>query len=121
LKEVALHLKSTLGITQVRVIGNLSQQCRRIGIMPGASGGQSQVSFAEREKPDVLVVGEVHEWETAEYIRDGQLLGNKTSLIILGHSVSEEPGMAWLVDWLQPKVPGMKITHISSGSPFTFL
>lgn len=121
LKDVALHLKSKLGIKQVKVIGNLSKSCTRIGVMPGAAGGQMQVSYIEREKPDVLVVGEVHEWETAEYTRDAQYLGGKTALIILGHSVSEEPGMQWLVDWLQPKLPGMKITHIASGDPFTWL
>jgi putative NIF3 family GTP cyclohydrolase 1 type 2 len=121
LKDLALHLKTTLGIAQVRVIGDLTQKCERIALSPGAAGSESQVAFAEKEKPDVLIVGETREWETAEYIRDSQLLGNKTALIVLGHSVSEEPGMEWLVDWLQPKVPGMKITHIASGNPFTFV
>ena len=75
----------------------------------------------EKEKPDMLIVGEVHEWETAEYIRDARMPGSKTSLIILGHSVSEEPGMQFPVEWLQPKIPGMKITHIASGDPFTWV
>lgn len=121
LQDLAAHLKKSLGISHVKVIGNLTQSCQRIGVIPGAAGGQTQVSFVENEKPDVLVVGEVHEWETAEYIRDAQALGGKTSLIILGHSVSEEPGMAWLVDWLQPKIPGIPIRHIESGDPFTWL
>ena len=73
------------------------------------------------EKPDVLVVGEVHEWETAEYVRDARSLSSKTSLIILGHCMSEEPGMEFLVEWLQPKIPEMKITHILSGDPFTWV
>jgi hypothetical protein len=63
----------------------------------------------------------VHEWETAEYIRDARLMGSKTSLIVLSHSVSEEPGMEYLVEWLQPKVPGLKITHIASNSPFIWV
>jgi putative NIF3 family GTP cyclohydrolase 1 type 2 len=121
LKNIVDHLKSSLGITHVKVIGDMEQVCERIVILPGASGGQMQISFAEKEKPDLLIVGEVHEWETAEYIRDARLLGSKTSLIILGHSVSEEPGMQFLVEWLQPKIPGIKVKHIASGDPFTWV
>jgi putative NIF3 family GTP cyclohydrolase 1 type 2 len=118
LKDLVSHLKSSLQISHLRVIGDLSQSCQRIAIIPGAAGGQAQMSLVEKEKPDVLVVGEVHEWETAEYVRDARLLGSKIALVVLGHSVSEEAGMEWLVEWLQPKIPEIKMTHISSGDPF---
>ncbi|HWB26879.1 MAG TPA: Nif3-like dinuclear metal center hexameric protein [Chitinophagaceae bacterium] len=121
LKDIITHLKSSLGIEHVRVIGNLAQSCKRIVLMPGAAGGQMQMGVVEKQHPDVLIVGEVHEWETAEYIRDSLRLGTKTSLVVLGHSVSEEPGMEWLVEWLQPKVPGLAVTHIASGNPFTWV
>jgi putative NIF3 family GTP cyclohydrolase 1 type 2 len=121
LKEIIHHLKSSLDIDHVRVIGDLSQSCERIALLPGAAGGQMQISIVEKQKPDVLIVGEVHEWETAEYIRDARLMGSKTSLIILGHSVSEEPGMEYLVEWLHPKVPEIKITHVASKSPFIWV
>ena len=121
LKNITQHLKSSLGIDHVRIIGDLSQQCSRIGLIPGAAGGQRQVSFVEKEKPDVLVVGELHEWETAEYIRDAQSFGSKTALIVLGHSVSEEPGMEYLVEWLTPKLGGLKVTNLPSNNPFTWV
>jgi hypothetical protein len=69
----------------------------------------------------LLIVGELNEWETAEYIRDFRYQGGKTSLVVLGHSVSEEPGMQWLLPWLQPKAPGVKITHVPSGDPFNWV
>jgi len=121
LGNLALHLKKQLGIEQVRVIGKLSQPCERVVLLPGASGGQRHISMVEKEKPDVLIVGEVHEWETAEYIRDTQQLGEKTALIVLGHSVSEEPGLQWLQEWLQPRTGGIKVQHIASGNPFIFV
>ncbi|KAA2243567.1 hypothetical protein F0L74_13835 [Chitinophaga agrisoli] len=120
LADIITTLKSSLDITQLRTIGDPAQVCQRIALMPGAAGGQRQIAIVEKEKPDVLIVGEVHEWETAEYIRDSRQLGAKTALIVLGHSQSEEPGMEWLVDWLQPKLQGIKVTHITSGNPFTF-
>ncbi|HEV8282816.1 MAG TPA: Nif3-like dinuclear metal center hexameric protein [Chitinophagaceae bacterium] len=121
LKYIVEHLKTSLGIAQVRVIGDLSQSCSTIALLPGAWGGQKQIATVEKEKPDVLIVGEVHEWETAEYIRDARMLGSKTSLIVLSHSVSEEPGMEWLVEWLQPKLQGIKVKHIASNNPFTMV
>jgi putative NIF3 family GTP cyclohydrolase 1 type 2 len=121
LKNIALQLKSKLGIAHVRVIGDFSKTCEKIVLIPGAAGGQTQVSVAEKFAPDLLIVGELQEWETAEYIRDARSLGRNISLIILGHVESEEPGMEWLVDWLQPKIPAIQVTHIASQSPFTWI
>jgi putative NIF3 family GTP cyclohydrolase 1 type 2 len=121
LQQLVQHLKTSLGIAHLRVIGDLKQNCSRITLLPGAPGGKMQVGFAVSDKPDVLICGEVSEWETAEYIRDAHLLGANISLIILGHALSEEPGMEYFVDWLQPKLTGVKVTHIKSGDPFTWL
>lgn len=121
LLSITKHLKSSLGIDHVRVIGDLKQTCSRIALMPGAASGQSQVSIIEKEKPDIIIVGELREWETAEYIRDARSMGSKTALIVLGHSVSEEPGMEYLESWLQPKLSGIKVTSVPSNSPFTWV
>lgn len=121
LGDLVKHLKAKLGIQKLRVIGDLSQPCSKLAIMPGAAGGQRQVSIAEAEKPDVLIVGETPEWEGVEYARDGRLLGSKMALIVLGHAVSEEPGMEYFVEWLQPKVGGLKVTHVASGDPFQWV
>jgi putative NIF3 family GTP cyclohydrolase 1 type 2 len=121
LQNLVQHLKTSLGISKLRIIGDLSQTCERIALLPGAWGGQRQVSTTEEQKPDVLIVGEIHEWETGEYIRDARSFGSKTSLVILGHCVSEEPGMEYLVEWLTPRLPGVNIKHIASGDPFVFV
>jgi len=112
------HAKKSLGIRQVRFIGNPKQICKRVALSPGAAGGRSQIQLLQKEKPDVLIVGEVSEWETAEYIRDAQSMKLSISLIVLGHAESEEPGMEWLVPWLQPKVADINVTHVPSHYPF---
>ena len=120
-KDLINHLKKALAIAHLRVIGDPMQVCKRISLLPGAAGGQAQMEQAIKEKPDVLIIGEASEWETIEFIRDGKLLGHATALIVLGHANSEEPGMQWVADWLKPLVPGVSITHITSGDPFTWL
>ena len=118
LQEIVAQAKKGLGIRQVRIIGDTKQLCKRIALVPGAAGGTMQIKLLQREKPDVLIVGEVHEWETAEYVRDARAMGSSMSLIVLGHAESEEPGMEWLVPWLQPKVGAIKVSHVASNNPF---
>lgn len=113
-------VKTRLGIPHVKVIGNKSQACSHIVLAPGAAGGTRQIEAIRKEKPDLFICGELNEWETSEYIRDLRYMGLKTSLIVLGHIVSEEPGLEWLVKWLQPQIPNIKVTHIPSNDAFTW-
>ena len=118
LDKLVEHSKKSLGIRQVRYIGDPAQTCKRIALIPGAAGGRAQMQLLMKEKPDVLIVGEVHEWETAEYVRDAQAMGSAMSLIVLGHAESEEPGMEWLVGWLSTRLKDTQVSHIVSGNPF---
>jgi putative NIF3 family GTP cyclohydrolase 1 type 2 len=121
LKDIVQHCKSKLGIEHVRVIGDLSQRCQKIVLSPGAAGGKAQIQTLQREQPDLFICGELQEWETSEYVRDARAMGIQISLIVLGHAVSEEPGLEWLKEWLQPQIGKVKINHISSLNPFTFV
>jgi putative NIF3 family GTP cyclohydrolase 1 type 2 len=120
LREIIAHVKSKLGIKNLRIVGDPDQVCKRVLLMPGASGGRSQIQRLKKEEPDLLICGEVAEWETSEYIRDAMSMGQKRSLVVLGHAQSEEPGMEWLVSWLKPKVAGITVTHVPANNPFTW-
>lgn len=121
LRQIIAHAKAKLGIQTTRVVGDVSQPCQRVLLMPGAAGGRSQITALQQTRPDVLLCGEVSEWETAEYVRDARASGQQLSLVVLGHEMSEDPGMEWLVTWLKDKVPGLPVTHISSGNPFSYV
>lgn len=113
-------LKEKLGIKVLRYIGDEKQVCRKILLIPGAYGGERQISAIGQYNPDVAIVGEVQEWETPEYVRDARASGKSLSLIVLGHIDSEEAGSIYLKDWLNKHVPSVKVTHIPSGNPFNF-
>jgi putative NIF3 family GTP cyclohydrolase 1 type 2 len=118
--EIVRHIRDSLKIPHIRYLGDETSNCSIIALMPGAGGGQRQVKMLIDNKADLLIVGESPEWETPEYIRDSRALGKSVSLIILGHTYSEEPGMEFLVQWLQPKLPGIKITHIAPDATFNW-
>ena len=121
LQSLIQHLKKSLQIQTVRYIGDLSQSCKKILLMPGAYGGRRHIEAIGKEQPDVAVVGEIQEWETAEYVRDARAKGKNLSLVILGHASSEEPGSAFMASWLQENVPGIPVKHIPAGNPLSFL
>lgn len=121
LKELISHLKEKLNIPAVRYIGNPDQSCKRVLLLPGAYGGTRQIQGISEYKPDVLVCGEISEWETAEYVRDARAAGRQLSLVVLGHIASEEPGSEFLAKWLKDKLPAIKTTHIPTGNSLSFM
>jgi putative NIF3 family GTP cyclohydrolase 1 type 2 len=121
LKRLIAHTKARLNISRVRYVGDPLQKCSRVLLMPGAAGGQRQIQAIEKVKPDVLVCGEIQEWETAEYVRDALAKGDNLSLVILGHIASEEPGSEFMLKWLKEKFPAIKATHVMSGNSLSFM
>ena len=90
----------------------------KVALLPGASGEVKQVKFLERDDVEVLVAGEASEWETVEYVRDAVTQGRHKALILLGHEVSEEPGMEYCAKWLQGLFPNIPVEFIKAGTPF---
>lgn len=120
-RDLVAEVKQKLGIPTVRYIGDLSQRFERVLLMPGASGGRNQITTIGREKPDVVICGEISEWETAEYVRDARSKGENLALIVLGHVASEEPGSKFLADWLTKNVQGVRSIHVQAENSLMFL
>jgi putative NIF3 family GTP cyclohydrolase 1 type 2 len=121
LKALITHVKTKLNTPQVRYIGNLDQVCKKVLLFPGAAGGKSQIEAISKTQPDVMLCGEISEWETAEYVRDATAKGKQLSLILMGHIASEEPGSEFMAHWLRDKFPAVKTTHIASGNSLYFM
>jgi putative NIF3 family GTP cyclohydrolase 1 type 2 len=118
--DLIKDVKKKLGIEQVRKIGNLNSPIKKVALIPGAAGGRTQINLLQNAKPDLLIVGEISEWETAEYVRDAEFMGSNSALLVLGHALSEEPGSEWMLNWLKPQLPGISITHIPAKNPLQF-
>src|SRR5262249_13825136 len=117
LGDLMAYLKQKLGCQRAQMVGRPDTLCSKIAYVSGSPGIEYQMEILHSDV-DVMIIGEINEWQTPEYIRDAQSQGLSKSLIVLGHEVSEEAGMAYLVEWLQPRFPGLKMTHIPSGDPY---
>ena len=119
LSRLSLFMKRRFGAQRVRVMGSPELSCTKVGLLVGAVDGRRQIEALS--EVDALVVGEVREWETTEYVRDGVYANQPRGLIAVGHALSEEPGMKHLAEWLRPRVPEVHVRHVPTGDPFRYI
>jgi putative NIF3 family GTP cyclohydrolase 1 type 2 len=115
LGQLVQEIKSRLGLESVRVVGDPGMNCSRAGLVVGAPGGEMQISGMGSQALDVLICGEINEWEISEYARDAAASGLARALVVIGHSASEEDGMREIVPWLQQRLPDVPVSFIPTG------
>jgi putative NIF3 family GTP cyclohydrolase 1 type 2 len=117
LEQLARRLETQLHVRTLRVEGDPKLTISHVAMAPGAAGLDDQVSALRVPDVDVLIAGEAREWETVEYVRDAVAQGRHKALILLGHEVSEEPGMEQCAKELRELFPGVRVDHIEAGQP----
>jgi putative NIF3 family GTP cyclohydrolase 1 type 2 len=117
LEALASQLKKALGARGgVRAIGDRGLAVRTIGLLPGYT--LIQAAIATLPNVDVIVTGEVQEWESATYAQDVAFAGIRKGFISIGRVVNEAPGMQVCADWLKTIVPELPVRFISAGDPY---
>jgi putative NIF3 family GTP cyclohydrolase 1 type 2 len=117
LLQMAQTLQQRLHIATLRIEGDPQLAVSHVAVLPGASGLNKQVLALRQPGIDLLIAGEASEWETVEYVRDAVAQGKHKGLILLGHEVSEEPGMEQCARELREVFPALHVDHIEAGQP----
>jgi putative NIF3 family GTP cyclohydrolase 1 type 2 len=117
LEALARQLKQTLGTRGgIRVIGDPALTIRAIGLLPGYT--MIQASIAMLPNVDVIIAGEVQEWESSTYVQDVAFAGVGKGFISIGRVVNEAPGMQFCANWLKTIVPEVPVRFMSAGDPY---
>ena len=112
----ARRAEERLGIKALRVIGNPTTKVVKVAFMPGY--GQLPALMRNLAEADLVVTGEQREWEGLYYAHDAIASGGAKGVIVLGHAVSEEPGMEICAEWLKTFITQVPIELIRAGEPF---
>src|SRR6202167_101016 len=120
LAALAKQIQAKLKANTLRVVGDPNLVITHVALRPGASGLEKQVTALRSGAVELLIAGEASEWETVEYVRDASTQGRHKALILLGHEISEEPGMEKCTEDLRSLFPKMKVEHIVAGNPMWF-
>ncbi|MCL6458267.1 MAG: Nif3-like dinuclear metal center hexameric protein, partial [Gorillibacterium sp.] len=113
-EELVQYVKQKLGLSSIRMVGDLTARCKRVGVLAGYRGGGVQaVPLFDKENLDVILYGEGPEWETPEYVRDAVYQGSQKALLVLGHAESEAPGMKYLAVAIKQYLPDIPVHFIA--------
>ena len=118
LETLAGDMKKKLGIRVVRVVGDPQMKATQVALKPGAAGFAAHRQLLQRSDVQVLVIGEVPEWETIEYVTDAATEGRRKALILLGHIPSEQAGMEDCAAWLKTFITSVPIEFVRTAEPF---
>lgn len=118
MEQLASTIKKQFKITGLRVVGARDLKVTRIALLPGAGGAAAHRRMLQRDDVEALVIGEVPEWETIEYVLDASSQGKRKALILMGHVPSEQAGMENCASWLGTFLKDMKIGFVATAEPF---
>lgn len=100
----------------LRVVGDRTATIRRVLLFPGS---MTPVTMWQRyTEVDMIVAGEVREWENTHYAADIFSAGQKRALVTTGRVVSEDPGMRLCAEWLKTLVKEVPAKWIGAGDPY---
>jgi putative NIF3 family GTP cyclohydrolase 1 type 2 len=116
--SLSKQLAAKLDARAIRISGDENATVSRVVMTQGFWGFPSIRRIIQRSNPEVVVIGEDHEWETIEYVVDAISAGQIKALIVLGHIPSEQQGMLEFSRWLQPLFPSVRIDFVATHDPF---
>ena len=117
LDALAAQLKKTLATRGgIRAVGDPAITVRKIGLLPGFT--LIKDSIAMLPNVDVIITGEVQEWESATYAQDVAFAGIRKGFISIGRVVNEAAGMQVCAEWLRTLLPEVPVKFISAGDPY---
>jgi putative NIF3 family GTP cyclohydrolase 1 type 2 len=116
LGALAKDIQSRMKIRTMRVVGDPNTKVSKAAMSAGYSGFQT--TLRRLPQVDVIVLGEIREWEGVEYAHDTVAAGYSKGMILLGHAISEDPGMKECADWLKTLLPDLPIEFVPAGEPF---
>ena len=100
----------------LRVVGDRKATIRRVLLSPGSMTPATM--WQRYSEVDMIVAGEVREWENTHYAADIFTAGEKRALVTTGRVVSEDPGMRACAEWLKTMVKEVPAKWIGVGDPY---
>ena len=116
LGALAADVAKRLGSKALRIVGDPAAKVSRtqMGVgygMPRAAGDVDVVMSGEAQETDGAV-------DNTEYVMDAATLGVPKGQIILGHAISEEPGMEDCAEWLRSFITEIPVKLVRAGEPY---
>jgi putative NIF3 family GTP cyclohydrolase 1 type 2 len=118
LGKLSAAVATRLGATAAKVSGDNSAVVSKVVMTEGFAGFPAVRRLVQLANPDVVVLGEDHEWESIEYVVDAMKEGRVKGLIAVGHVPSEQAGMEAVAERLKRLIPEVPVHFTPTKDPF---
>jgi putative NIF3 family GTP cyclohydrolase 1 type 2 len=116
-EETVALIRSRLNLRGgLRAVGDRKASIRRVLLHPGPMTPATM--WQRYSEVDMIVAGEVREWENTHYAADMFTIGEKRALVTIGRVASEEPGMRACAEWLKTMLKEIPAKWIGAGDPY---
>jgi len=113
-EDVVAAIRNKLSLRGgLRAVGDRKALVRRVMLYPGVM--TAALMWQRYAETDLIVTGEVREWENTFYAADMLTAGEKRGLVTIGRVASEDPGMRACAAWLKTIVKEVPARWIPAG------
>lgn len=118
LNDLLPYLKNIFPGNAFNVVDDPSLKLTKVAFSAGAPGSSAHFRLLDDDNVELVLAGEVPQWETYEYARDAVSQGRKKAIIFLGHVTSEEPGMEYCAIWLKGFIKDIPVHFVPAGQSY---
>jgi putative NIF3 family GTP cyclohydrolase 1 type 2 len=116
-EQVVANIRRRLKLNGgLRAVGDRTARVRRVLLYPGSM--MPSVMWTRYTEADLIIAGEVREWENTHFAADLLTAGEKHGLVTIGRVVSEDPGMRLCSAWIQSIVKELPVRHFDAGDAY---
>lgn len=124
-KEVANKIIKSWNLNGLKCIGNMDAKVTKIlvcGHVMEGSNSNDLIKKIDKENINLILPLELIDFTLTEYVKDSGQLGFDRAIIAPGHFNIEEPGMKYMITWLDDAIKEHINAHyIQAGDMYTFI
>ena len=124
-REVGKLLMEKWNLNGLKCIGNMDAKVTKILICGHIQEGQDIKPIIERidrENINLILPLELIDFTLTEYIKDSSQLGQDKAILAAGHFNLEEPGMKYMLEYLDDAIGGHIDAHfLQAGDMYTYM
>ena len=124
-REVGKLLKEKWHLSGLKCIGNMDAKVNKIMVCGHVSEGgdsNSLIKKVDENNINLLLPLELIDFTLSEYIKDSGQLGYDRAIIAAGHFNLEEPGMEYMVNWIDDALKThIKTDFVQAGDMYTYM
>lgn len=124
-RQIGDIIKKKWNLNGLKCIGNMDAKVKKVMVCGHVKEGGDSNSLIERvDKEDInlLLPLELIDFTLTEYIKDSGQLGMNRAILAAGHFNLEEPGMKYMINWLDDAIKTHIDAHyVQAGDMYTYM